>query len=200
MKLPIRGLLYIVSICLCFWYATVLYWAQIPNVCPEYKLYYLDKKLIDWPGYGGLSYNLGEKIFFKTDDNGMQKVPFRGQGWSGIESWGTWTIGHNADLFFALEDDIDSDLIMTTKATAFRPGGYQLVDVSVNNEMVGALNFKHSEIMEYNIKIPKKLSTKSEIMNINFNIHNPASPEQYGLSNDNRLLGIGLVWLQIDKT
>ena len=72
---------------------TFNYWTLNPKVSKEYELYYIKKQLKDWPGYGGLRYNLGEQLFFGTQANGMQKITNRDPGWYYKESWGVMDNG-----------------------------------------------------------------------------------------------------------
>ena len=199
MKRYTRIMCYLISGSLCLWYLTVIYWAQHPNVCKEYELYYIKKQLVDWPGYGGLRYNLGEQLFFGTKENGMQKIKSRGLGWSGKESWGTWTIGKNTHLYFIMNKEITSDLKLTMMSHAFCPEGFQVVDILVNGIMVGTLRFKDSSKKEYHVTIPKKIIKKDGLLHLEFIIQKPSSPKQHGSSKDKRKLGIAMHWMKIES-
>ena len=39
------------------------------DVCIEYKLYYIDKALVEWPGYGGLHCEFGDEISMSASPN-----------------------------------------------------------------------------------------------------------------------------------
>ena len=54
-----NALLYIVCAVLVVFYLIVLWLGFNPDVCLEYKMYYLTNELSDWPGYGKLPYELG---------------------------------------------------------------------------------------------------------------------------------------------
>lgn len=51
--------IYIICVVLAAFYIWVLWVGQNPNVCIEYKMYYITNELSDWPGYNRLSYKLG---------------------------------------------------------------------------------------------------------------------------------------------
>jgi len=190
---------YLISGCLGLWYVTVNYWALNPNVCKEYELYYIKKELQDWPGYGGLRYNLGEQLFFGTQDNCRQEINNQGPGWSIMESWGSWTIGKKAHLYFIIDEEITSDLKLTMMSYGFCPDGVQVVDILANDIKVETLRIKHSPKKEYRVTIPKELVKKDGWLHLEFNIQNPSSPKQFGLSDDARKLGLAMHWIKIES-
>lgn len=199
MKRYTKMMCYLISTCLCVWYLTVVYWAKHPNVCKEYELYYIKKQLKDWPGYGGLRYDLGEQLFFGTEENGMKKIRNRGLGWSLKEKWGSWTEGKNAHLYFIINKKITSDLNLTMMSDAFCPEGFQAADIFANDIKIGKLRFKDTILKDYQFTIPKEIIKKDGWLHLEFIIQNPSSPSQYGLSKDDRMLGIGMNWIKIES-
>lgn len=191
--------MYLLCISLCIWYIVVLYWIWHPNPPSiEYDLYYIENKLIDWSGYRGLKYKLGNKLFFGTNDNKMRKIKHRGKGWSYKEKTGNWTKGNKAYLYFTINEEVPTNLQMSIYANAFAPEGNQVVDVIFNDKKIGVLNMKHSKLKKYNVKIPNEVVKEDHFNQIEFVIHKPNSPYQYGLSDDKRLLGMRVRWLELD--
>ena len=188
-----------ISGCLGLWYVTVNYWALNPNVSTEYELYYIKKQLVDWPGNGGLRYHLGEQLFFGIQDNCMEKIKNRGLGWSIKESWGSWTIGKRAHLYFRINEEITSDLLLTMMSYAFCPDGVQVVDILANDIKVETLWLKHFLKKEYHVTIPKELVKKDGWLHLEFVIQKPSSPKQHGLADDNRMLGLAMYWIKIES-
>ncbi|MDR3562974.1 MAG: hypothetical protein P4N59_16285 [Negativicutes bacterium] len=186
----------LISLCLYTWYIIVLWGVMNPNVCLEYRLYYLERKLTDWPGYGGLKYRFGEVLSYGTRESEGKRAKNRGLGWAVAEEWGAWTLGENADLYFTLNDVPDSDLNLVMKATSFSPGGRLTVDVFGNENYLGTLSIEHLAPQEYYLTIPARLATGTPF-HLQFVIHNPSSPQRQGLSSDKRLLGLGLHWVKI---
>jgi len=170
----------------------VFYWALHP-------IYYIKKQLVEWPGYVGPRYDLGEQLFFGTKENGMQKIKNWGFGWSHKESWGMWTIGKNAHLHFIINKEITSDLKLTMMLDAFCPEGFQVVDILVNDIMVGTLRIKDCSRKEYYFTIPKKIVKKDGLLHLEFIIQKPSSHQEYGLSRDIRMLGIRMRWIKIES-
>ena len=192
MKRCTRMMWYFVSACLCLWYLTVISWALHP-------IYYINKQLMEGVRCEEARYDLREQLFFGTQENGMQKIKNWGFGWSYKESWGMWTIGKNAHLFFIINKKITSDLQLTMLSDAFCPEGFQVVDILANDIMIGTLRVKDCSKKVSHVTIPKELVKKDGLLHLEFNIQKPSSPQQYGLSRDNRILGIGMRWIKIES-
>ncbi len=103
-KLFIKTTAYTISAILVIFYLLVLF--ATPNVCIEYKLYYIDDTLSDWPGYGGLDYSFGEEVKLGSAEMN-QNSKRRGYGWS-KRSAEFCTISENrAAIFFVVHTDKD---------------------------------------------------------------------------------------------
>ena len=80
-------LIYVVTALLAIFYVVVLWWGENPDVGIEYKMYYITHELSDWPGFGKLSYNLGDKeICTGLKDRNGSDVAYKvcrrkGKGW-----------------------------------------------------------------------------------------------------------------------
>lgn len=72
-----------------------------PEVPLEYKMYYIDHTLMNWPGYGGLCYEPGEKLSFRMIPKDPDRVRRRGQGWGELTSEGCGWAQAKADLYFS---------------------------------------------------------------------------------------------------
>lgn len=168
-----------------------------PKISIEYKMHYISKQLSDWPGNGGLQYQIGNKLFFGTAENGMAKIKSRGTGWNGKEDWGDWTDGKDAHVYLIINENIMNNLIMTIDTTTFYPDGKQKVDICIDGIKVSTLYIENSVFKDYQVIIPKDLIKRGKPIDIQFIINNPLSPSQYG-SKDTRLLGMGVKWIQID--
>lgn len=96
-------------------YLFTLYSAFRPAVCEEYQLYYIDKELQDWPGYGGLSYLPGTPLYFDSLHPRKERARRLGKGWNSPEENGTWTYGDRAVLFFTdlPVNSMNLDLLVT---------------------------------------------------------------------------------------
>lgn len=190
-----KGISVLIVIGLIVCYVSVVYLALNANLCLDYR-FYLDKKVTDWPGYSGLKYQLEDTVFLGTKENGGKKIKHRGQGWSVAEDWGNWTTEENAHLYFIMEHVPDTDLKLIMKAFGFSPGERLIVDVFGNEAFLETLNIAHMTPHEYNIVIPRRIVSTGPL-HLQFVIRNPSSPQQHGLSQDKRLLGLGVSWLKI---
>ena len=72
-----------------------------PNVCLEYKMYYIDKTLTEWPGYGGLHCEFGQKVLMSKQGN--KKDCHAGVGWGNREDAFRWSVGNTSKLYFTTE-------------------------------------------------------------------------------------------------
>lgn len=125
---------YLIGIGLIIFYLFVLYKGIAIDSCREYKLYYVDKLLEDWPGYGGLEYELGTPVDF--DLGSASPVRRRGKGWGPLETEGCW-IEDEAVLYFSgLPTDRDLMLMI----------GLQ----KITNNMVIRINANEKEIFRLN--------------------------------------------------
>ena len=114
------AIIYLISIILILSYIGILYLAKNPSVCIEYKLYYIDKTLNDWPGYGGLSYKLGDNVNFGMDSDKDASQKRKGAGWIDLGENGLWTNEYESILFFDLgniNQDIKLNLSVGTVLT-----------------------------------------------------------------------------------
>ncbi len=119
-------------------------------------------------------------------------------GFSGQEPWGRWTEGKIAEVACSLPKEVAK----RPRKIRLHAGGYvgkgaakQQVDISINGKKAGAYSFS-SEQSEVEIKIPKG---KDPELRITFNIKNPSSPLSNGESGDERILGLGVVWMKFLK-
>ncbi len=95
--LPVCG--YAVSALLFLSYVMILGTSLFPKVCAEYRLYYIERELQDWPGYGGLQYRLGTPVVFRsTEEDRTRRC---GNSWNSFEEDGCWTYGGHSALYFS---------------------------------------------------------------------------------------------------
>lgn len=143
-------------------------------------------------------YALGTEIRFTKGGNSAQYTTF---GWSDQEPWGTWTEGSEAELTFRLKDTVSSDLRLTALAHAFAPNNIppQTVEVVANGKTVGPWTLRHGEGREVSVIIPQSITAAASLVRLVFRIAHPSSPNSHGLSVDSRKLGMGMLWMRIDR-
>jgi len=142
------------------------------------------------------SYRLGERIFFSKINNSEQ-LAYLGRGWSNAEEWGIWTDGNQALLTLPI-DSLNCDLTMVFDATAYCDDKGLRVMLMVNGVKIADTKLYKDE-KEYSFSIPNEILREKELLNIEFNIINPNSPKNLGQSGDDRMLGIGMRWIEIRR-
>lgn len=165
-KLFIRSLRYIVSISLIIFYFFILFKFTNINVPLEYKMYYVENELTEWPGINGLDYSLNDTLMFgeKYKNNLAKGI---GIGWNEIESDGRWT-QDNAKLYLRLKERVDEDknlnLVLGDAVSNTK------VHILVNNNEIGSIMPLDGK-NEYEIKVPKDIF-KDELLCLSFKIEN----------------------------
>lgn len=126
------------------------------------------------------------------------------QGWAIPEPWGTWTDGSRATLrpFSIPTVALNSDFILEAKVRVFtgRPGQIQNVTLRANGIVVAnwALTDAKPEY-EVRARITNSVLAGQKALSLSFDISNPASPADVGLSTDRRQLGMGLLEFQLKE-
>lgn len=187
-----KYILYILSFIMIVYYFIVLFNSINPNVCREYKMYYITKELVDWPGFNGLNYKLGNKLeFLNNSDN---KVKCRGKGWNDIEDFGTWT-QDKSYLYLNLNDEINEELELNISIREFVPNAELLINI--NDENIGKIKLQKG-IQEYQIIIPSHI-VKQQFLKIEFDVDNADFANTFVNNGDTRLLGVYFTSIELTK-
>jgi len=180
------GLMWLVAILLVTGYFYVLFHGLHPDVCWEYKLYYVDKKLEDWPKYGGLAYKLDtEEDFTLKTGSGVIDAKRKGKGWSGEEEDGTWTIGGESFLYYTTLPI--SDELLQIKLNICQNMNGVIVDVYANENFLSRIDDFSQNIHMLNLDTSYLDEGK---LTLKFVIKNYVSPAKAGIGADCRELGI----------
>jgi hypothetical protein len=148
--------------------------------------------------HNSLPLRLREEVVFHRDGRGSG---FLVQGWSHPESWGVWSDGPVARLRFRLSPRPAGKVVLRIQLQAFVPvqSSAREVDVSIANRPIDRWRFdsgNHSG--ERRLVADQEMINSDGTLEIGFHILKPESPSQFGLSNDARKLGIGLVSLIVE--
>jgi hypothetical protein len=140
-------------------------------------------------------YELGSSINFKSE----ARNPFLVSGWSSPEPWGTWSEGRRAKLELMSTNLPDGPLTLSILAHVFGRGDEgRRIGVVVNGNAVGDLVFDHVNATERkSIEIPSQAVGASSVLDIEFLIPSPISPKELRMSDDSRMLGMGVIEAQI---
>jgi len=150
------------------------------------------------PGSREYEFKLDEKIVFITSSNNAEYV--QGWGWSAAEENFTWTNGKMATLAFPVHD-IKSDMIMRISFSPFLIPGkldQQRINVSVEGEQLGEWVLTKPGAQDIEFIIQKNL-LKDSMLDISLEFPDAASPNKFGLSDDDRMLGIAVSSITLSK-
>ena len=131
---------------------------------------------------------IDELIFFGDGGSGTQYI---GRAWPNQEKWGRWSEGDWADIRLPMPLGKPQFLILTLRAPIFDGHPKQLVELWINGIYKETITLTKSEKNQLIISIPNNAMTREYIW-VDFKIINPVRPKDYGLGDDNRLLGVGV--------
>jgi hypothetical protein len=145
-------------------------------------------------------YEYGSEVEFNTSGNSSMYI---GNGWGSPEVWGRWTEAREAKLAIPLDAttlESDSKLTITAEIQAFVSAKHlnQSFILKANGTQIGSGVFRlGEEPHEISAVIPSNLARIKSPLEITFLLENPISPAKLGMSEDRRMLGIGLRRLRI---
>jgi len=137
-------------------------------------------------------YELGKEIGFTIKDS--MSVAYIRSGFSGMEEWGTWTIGNKASLRFKI-NDVNDDLELMLNYGTF--DGEQHVELYVNDQLISKYLAIGKETRK--IHIPASY-LNGEYVDISFKLPDAHSPSSIDKKNtDKRELALGFQSLCLSK-
>ncbi len=140
---------------------------------------------------------LNQTLHFNRGGDGIQYLMSVGlqervlRGWSEPEAWGVWSQGVAAGLAFQMPSPHPKKLVINMKefVSPLRPA--QSIDIYVNGRFLRNVNL--TQVEGNQIELMFDGNDKTEYLAIEFRFRNPEIPKEIGISDDNRLLSIGLV-------
>ncbi|NIA01841.1 MAG: hypothetical protein GWP15_00495 [Nitrospirae bacterium] len=141
---------------------------------------------------------LGEVLRFHQGGNGtccLQK------GWSTPESWGVWSMSKQSELELKLPNSLSGNIRITVKANPFVHRGRpkKEIKVLVNDEQVAIWNYRlEGKNKKRSASISPSIYHQNEgVLNIKFVSNEVETPKQAGLSEDEREISLGLIYLTV---
>lgn len=114
-------------------------------------------------------------------------------GWSHLEDWGVWSLGNQAEVSALLPEG--NTLRFHVRSFIPNDSFKQSVDIFIDGRLIGSIDFeKSSQNRVVDFKWPDGIAGN---VNIKFNIKNPISPYEYGVSEDTRKIGLGLTSISV---
>jgi hypothetical protein len=179
--------------------------SQNVKIAPEARLisakqYAVGLGIPKWLGLGKelpavSPYWPGQPLEFGSTGNA---APYLGLGWSEGETWGRWSDGRLASLRFALNEFPEEDLELSMNMGAFVHSKHptQVVEVLANDTRVALWKFSliadGQEPSLHTAVIPRELVRRDAMLRVAFKLKDAAAPADFGLSGDNRRLGIAV--------
>lgn len=174
-------------------------WVACKDGCPEVtKGLPLDWKIFkSWPEVeGGLlierippEFDSSGAIYFDSAGKGL---PILLAGWSSPEDWGIWTKSFEAGLLVPYVDHHKKHLVLNVRALISAKHPLQKVSVLLDGVFQKTFELTKGEGNLLKIDLAA-LPTSSKHFVVELKIHNPVSPNELGLGEDARKLGVGLV-------
>lgn len=123
-------------------------------------------------------------------------------GWSAPEHWGRWSIGKESVLLCKLHESIDSDVYLKIRADLFvsSTNPTKKINVSVNDKCIATwvCILGEEKNVERTVLIDQEVYKKANgLLNIKFVYDVIESPKQAGISEDQRLICLGIQSLKI---
>jgi hypothetical protein len=130
---------------------------------------------------------------------GAEGVTVLGDGWSWPEPWGVWSIGPDATLVLRIPSaQAAQPLRLTLWAQRFPSrSGNTRVDVRVNGVAAGGWAVGTAAAMPLQVTLPPQPGSDPVVL-VQLHIVDPTSPRDFGNSNDDRRLGLGLHAFRIE--
>ena len=138
-----------------------------------------------------VSFSLPVEFDFRENGNA---AAIKSVGWSDSEPEISWSDGKYAQLLLPLIPDGIENIKLTISASPFL--SQQMVTVRSEGVELGVFNIDHDG--EYTITIPSDY-IKNGFLNIEFEIPNAASPFSLGMSQGDRVLGMAVRWVRVEK-
>ncbi len=143
-------------------------------------------------------YELGTTAGFGSGGDGFR---YEVSGWGMPEPFGSWTDGPRASLLFDVSNRVGSDLLLTVEMHAFLPASRPpfVVTLTVNGHEVADWRIdSHAPQFIERARIPASALDRPE-EEIDFDVGDPRSPAEFGVSGDQRKLGVGIHWLRLQR-
>ncbi|WP_322846238.1 DUF6311 domain-containing protein [Pseudomonas sp. B33.4] len=121
-------------------------------------------------------------------------------GWSTPENWGTWSAGQQAQIDLRVTPEARS-IALEVMAFVLPQHPAQRVIVSLNGEQV--LTTRLTQLQDNHLEIPIPAAIREQLVDtdrltIELQLPDAISPEQMGLNDDSRVMGLGLKRLTVN--
>jgi hypothetical protein len=121
------------------------------------------------------------------------------KGWSRPETWGTWSVGGEAEIVLRVPPEAQSLII---EALAFVQPMHVSQEVVITINGLQALSTRLTRLQDNRIEIPLTIAireavARDSLMRIHMQLPDAISPRQLGLGADQRVMGLGMKSLTV---
>jgi hypothetical protein len=159
-----------------------------------------DAVLLSTLGIATLRSGVGKVPLGYARVNGAAAGVFQ-EGWGEPESWGIWTIAPHAHIELPIRDlstERDIEVSVTATAYAREVGDAQIVGIACNGIALTCVSIPAQMApVQFFVRIPRALVTSVFRIRLSFSPAFPITPEAAGRGPDGRLLGFGLIALDV---
>lgn len=144
-------------------------------------------------------YRLGDKITFGSGGNSQ---PYQEDGWCDPEPAFTWSCGAFSSLLLPLRQEVAGDLVLKVEASPFLVAGKlkeQRVAVLLNGRLVGEWRLETRGFRELSLILPREALAGHSAASVAFVLRDATSPVRVGYNKDNRILGLALRSLELQR-
>jgi hypothetical protein len=129
---------------------------------------------------------------------------FLGVGWSGDETWGIWSDGEEANIRMLIDDCAAEGLTITLTLSAFVGEAHPEISMVAyaNGQYIGQQKFENGEPLPKRVELTLPCNVVNErrgALDLRLRIEGAVSPQALGMSADGRVLGIGLIQLDVSR-
>ena len=189
-------LLYFIAFCVLAFEAFVFSLTFAPKVPHWYQKYYITQESDCLPKENKKKYEIGERLDFRVDPEFKPVEGYLGCGWSDREDFGTWTVGKEATVWLSASEGYRDRLFLKGKGHAITGDKTeQKIYVMVNGDFVEVMSLNR-ETSVFSVPISGEAISDGRLK-ITFFVDNPVVPAEQGPSEDERELGLALVWLEL---
>ena len=169
MKFSIKTYLYLVIlVVLSIWYGIVMWWTINPQASDEYRMYYIKRNIIGWPGEDGSKVFLGETLAFSPRISGRFPLTLS-EGWSHQTDEGYWSKTGDSVLYLRfpqpLKQPVEMHICCRGSNQNNSTGSLQLL---LNNHIVQTFSLSTSVVTTHIITIPNTWFMSDHINKITF--------------------------------
>ncbi len=143
------------------------------------------------------TYRLSEIVDFSGKGDGWL---YATEGWSYPEDWGRWSLGEEARIDIRISGYIGQELTLNlTYGAAVHPEQpCQKVEITGNGLAIATQEICHGGVdTPHSYRLPMGLVSADGLLEIRIKTPDAISPKHLGISEDSRILGVGLKTLQI---